>query len=82
MVCLMVCKIWQQVAAVRIFLGAAEVPIHTASLYMTFWHPSEELAMKSSITYGTSTLAGAFNGLISSGLVKEYSHKDLFKMWQ
>ncbi|KAF2098470.1 MFS general substrate transporter [Rhizodiscina lignyota] len=73
---------WSQAVAIRVFIGAGESFIHAASLYISLWYGPTELASRAAIYFSTSTLAGAFNGLIAYGVVKNIGNKHPFQGWQ
>lgn len=80
--CLMAVNTWQQAVAVRIFLGAGEGFIHAASGYLSLWYGPRELASRGAIYFSTSTLAGAFNGLVAYAIVKHVGNRPPFSAWQ
>jgi MFS family permease len=80
--CLMFVKTWNQAVAVRVFLGAGEGIVHAASLYLSFWYGPGELTSRAAIYFSTWTLAGAFNGLVSSAIERNMSNDRVFTPWQ
>jgi MFS family permease len=78
----MFAKTWNQAVAVRIFIGAGEGFIHAASLYLSFWYGPPELATRGAIYFSMSTLAGAFNGLVSYAIAKNLAHSAPYAPWQ
>ena len=80
--CLIAAKNGTQAAGIRVVIGFAEGLDHAALLYLSLWYTASELALRSGIFYSTSSLAGAFNGLIAYGIVKDYKHKPPFQPWQ
>lgn len=79
---LLLVKTGAQAIGVRILIGAAEGFIHAASLYLSFWYGPKELATRGAIYFGTFTFAGAFNGLISYAISKNFAHDTQFDPWQ
>lgn len=79
---LIVVKNWSGAVAVRVFIGFGEGFVHVASLYLSLWYGPEELATRGAIYFSTSTLAGAFNGLIAYGIVKDIGNTAPFHSYQ
>ncbi|RFU28023.1 hypothetical protein B7463_g8313, partial [Scytalidium lignicola] len=79
---LVVVNNWSSAFAVRVFIGFGEGYVHVASLYLSLWYGPEELATRGAIYFSTSTLAGAFNGLIFYGIVKDIGNTPPYKAWQ
>jgi sugar phosphate permease len=75
-------KTYSQAVAVRVLVGVAEGWIHAASLYLSLWYTPRELATRGAIYFSTSSLAGAFSGLIAYGIVKDLSHSRPYTPWQ
>ena len=71
-----------QAEGIRIIVGFCEGLDHSALLYLSLWYTPRELATRSGVFYSASSLAGAFNGLISFGIVTDYQHKPPFQPWQ
>ena len=71
-----------QAEGIRIIIGFCEGLDHAALLYLSLWYTPKELATRSGVFYSASSLAGAFNGLISFGIVTDYQHKPPFQPWQ
>jgi Major Facilitator Superfamily len=71
-----------QAEGLRIIIGFCEGLDHAALLYLSLYYTPKELATRSGIFYSASSLAGAFNGLMSYGIVHNYSHKVPFEPWQ
>ena len=71
-----------QASGLRVIIGFCEGLDHAALLYLSLWYTPSELATRSGIFYSASSLAGAFNGLIAYGIVKNYKHKPPFAPWQ
>ncbi|KAH9218978.1 MFS transporter [Leptodontidium sp. 2 PMI_412] len=54
---------------VRFFLGFVEAPYFPGALFLlSSWYTREELALRTSILYAGSLLAGGFGGLIGAGV--------------
>lgn len=81
-ICLVAVKTFPQAVAVRVLIGVAEGWIHAASLYLSLWYTPRELATRGAIYFSTSSLAGAFSGLIAYGIVQDLSHSPPYKPWQ
>lgn len=79
---LSVVKSWSGGVAVRVFIGFGEGYVHAASLYLTMWYGPEELATRAAIYFSTSTLAGAFNGLIAYGIIQGIGNTPPYQAWQ
>ncbi|KAH8817096.1 major facilitator superfamily domain-containing protein [Xylogone sp. PMI_703] len=79
---MMVVKNWSSAVAVRVFIGFGEGYVHVASLYLSLWYGPEELATRGAIYFSTATIAGAFNGLISYGIVKDIGNTPPYAAWQ
>ncbi|KAK6386016.1 hypothetical protein LTS17_001590 [Exophiala oligosperma] len=79
---LSVVKTWQAAVGIRILIGCGEGYIHAASLYLSMWYGPEDLASRGAIYFSMSTLAGAFNGLIAYGIVKDIGNADPYYAWQ
>ena len=69
-------------AGIRVIIGFCEGLDHSALLYLSLWYTPNELATRSGIFYSTSSLAGAFNGLIAYGIVTDLKHTSPFAPWQ
>lgn len=53
----------------RFFLGFVEAPYFPGSLFLlSTWYTRKELALRTSILYAGSLLAGGFGGLVSAGI--------------
>jgi MFS family permease len=72
----------QQAQGLRVIIGFCEGIDHAALLYLSLWYTPKELATRSGIFYSSSSLAGAFNGLIAFAIVSDYAHKPPFEPWQ
>lgn len=81
-VCLVPVKTYSQAVAVRVLVGIAEGWIHAASLYLSLWYGPKELATRASIYFSTSSLAGAFSGLIAYGIIQDLAHTRPYQPWQ
>lgn len=81
-VCLVAVNSFAQAVGVRVLVGVAEGWIHAASLYLSLWYNPRELATRGSIYFSTSSLAGAFSGLIAYGIVTDLSHTAPYQPWQ
>jgi sugar phosphate permease len=51
-------------------------------IYLSLWYTPRDLATRGAIYFSTSSLAGAFSGLIAYGIVKDLSHGPPYKPWQ
>ncbi|KAN0119246.1 MFS general substrate transporter [Hyaloscypha variabilis] len=71
-----------QAEGLRVIIGFCEGIDHAALLYLSLWYTPRELATRSGIFYSSSSLAGAFNGLIAYAITKNYAHKPPFEPWQ
>lgn len=71
-----------QASGLRVLIGFCEGLDHAALLYLSLWYTPSELATRSGVFYSTSSLAGAFNGLIAYAITKNYKHKPPFQPWQ
>lgn len=80
--CLVAVTNANQAAGLRIIIGFCEGLDHSALLYLSLWYTPRELATRSGIFYSASSLAGAFNGLIAYGIVKNYQDKPPFQPWR
>lgn len=49
---------------------------------LSFWYEYHELATRSAIFFSTSTLAGAFNGLVSYGISKNLDGRNGWRAWK
>lgn len=49
---------------------------------LSFWYEYHELATRSAIFFSTSTLAGAFNGLVSYGISKNLDGTNGWRAWK
>lgn len=49
---------------------------------LSFWYEYHELATRSAVFFSTSTLAGAFNGLLSYGISKNLDGKNGWRAWK
>ncbi|KAI8629911.1 major facilitator superfamily domain-containing protein [Xylariaceae sp. FL1651] len=57
--------------AVRILLGTFEAGFFPGALYLcTYWYMPKELASRIAIFYTTSSLSGAFSGLLAAAIAK------------
>lgn len=66
----------------RTFVGVAEAFIQGAIFYLSFWYKYDELATRGAIVYSTSTLAGAFNGLVAYGVQHNLEGKNGWHAWR
>ena len=65
-----VAKSYQAVAGLRVGVGVGEAFIQAGTLYLSLWYKPHELATRGGIFFGMSAVAGAFNGIIAYGIVK------------
>lgn len=49
---------------------------------LSFWYPYSELATRGAIFFSMSTIAGAFNGLISYGISKDLDGANGWRAWR
>ncbi|KAH8879326.1 MFS general substrate transporter [Thozetella sp. PMI_491] len=71
-----------QLLAVRFLVGMAEAFVQGGAFYLSFWYEYRELATRSAIFFSTSTLAGAFNGLIGYAIVKNLDGANGWRAWR
>jgi MFS family permease len=71
-VLLLTVKTYQQAIGLRVLIGAAEGFVQAAPFYMSIWYKQYELGFRGGVVFSVSTLAGAFNGLISYGTYLYY----------
>ncbi|PTB34781.1 hypothetical protein M441DRAFT_455889 [Trichoderma asperellum CBS 433.97] len=71
-----------QLIAMRFLIGAAEAFVQGGAFYLSFWYEYQELATRAAIFFSTSTLAGAFNGLLSYGISKSLNGVNGWRAWQ
>ncbi|KAK6206541.1 hypothetical protein LQW54_007611 [Pestalotiopsis sp. IQ-011] len=61
---------YQDLIAIRFFLGIAEAPFFPGAMYMlSCWYPRKELALRTAFLYFGVLLATAFSGLIAAGVL-------------
>lgn len=61
---------YQDLIAIRFFLGIAEAPFFPGAMYMlSCWYPRKELALRTAFLYSGVLLATAFSGLIAAGVL-------------
>ncbi|KAF8250405.1 MFS general substrate transporter [Wilcoxina mikolae CBS 423.85] len=70
-VCHIVVKNWVSLLVLRLFVGISEAFVQGAALYLSFWYTYKELALRGAIFQSVSSLADAFNGLLSYGIAKD-----------
>ncbi|GJJ75591.1 MFS transporter, ACS family, pantothenate transporter [Entomortierella parvispora] len=69
--------------ACRFFMGIFEAGIGPgAPLLLSWWYLRDELAWRVALFIGSSTVAGAFGGLISYGIMKNMADNPHFQPWQ
>ncbi|KIH89331.1 hypothetical protein SPBR_07064 [Sporothrix brasiliensis 5110] len=68
--------------ALRFLIGVAEAFVQGAVFYLSFFYQYNELATRSAIFYSTSTVAGAFNGLIAYGIEKNLDGAHGWRAWR
>lgn len=73
---------YSELMAIRTFVGVFEAFIQGAIFYLSFWYKYSELAMRGSILYSTSTLAGALNGLIAFAIEDSLDGKNGWEAWR
>src|ERR1700731_2956257 len=71
-----------QATGIRVCIELAEGLLQAAPLYLSLWYKVTELGTGGAIFFSVSSLAGACNGLIAYGLVKDFSNTPPFKPWQ
>ncbi|KAL6890523.1 MFS general substrate transporter [Trichoderma evansii] len=71
-----------QLIAMRFLIGAAEAFVQGGAFYLSFWYEYHELATRAAIFFSTSTLAGAFNGLLSYGISKNLNGVNGWSAWK
>ncbi|KAI9499235.1 major facilitator superfamily domain-containing protein [Zychaea mexicana] len=63
-------KTGQHLLAARFFLGVAEAGLYPGVLfYLSLWYTRKQQATRIAIFYGSSTLAGAFGGVLAYGIM-------------
>ena len=75
-------KTWIHMVVLRLFVGIAEAFVQGAILYLSFWYTYKELALRGAIFQSVSSLAGAFNGLLSYGIAKDLKDVNGWQPWQ
>ncbi|GAB5588193.1 hypothetical protein Unana1_03093 [Umbelopsis nana] len=68
-----------QATGIRVCIGLAEGLLQAAPLYLSLWYRVTELGTRGAIFFSVSSLAGAFNGLITYGLENNFSNRPPFK---
>ncbi|KAI1328016.1 putative pantothenate transporter [Xylariaceae sp. FL0255] len=66
----------------RFFIGAAEAFVQGVVFYLSFWYTFDELATRGAIYFSTSTLAGAFNGLIAYAVELDLDGTRGWRAWR
>jgi hypothetical protein len=51
-------------------------------LYLSFWYTYKELALRGAIFQSVSSIAGAFNGLLSYGIAKDLGGVNGWASWR
>ncbi|KAI9477138.1 major facilitator superfamily domain-containing protein [Zychaea mexicana] len=65
------CRTGAGLIAARFFLGVAESGLFPGIIfYLSVWYTKRQLALRIAVFYGSSTLAGAFGGIIAYGIVQ------------
>ncbi|GAM91175.1 hypothetical protein ANO11243_092220 [Dothideomycetidae sp. 11243] len=77
-----VCKNYSQLFAVRFLIGGFEAFVQGVVFYLSFWYTYDELVLRGAIFFATSSLAGAFNGLIAYGVLIDMNGRNGLKAWQ
>ncbi|ORX68123.1 MFS general substrate transporter [Linderina pennispora] len=76
------CKSYSGLVAARFFMGIFEAGIGPgAPIILSFFYLRNELAWRTAMFYGSSTIAGAFGGAIAYGVAKNLAHEKLAP-WQ
>ncbi|KAI1079059.1 putative pantothenate transporter [Whalleya microplaca] len=71
-----------QLLALRFLIGGAEAFVQGGTFYISFWYQYNEIATRGAIIAATSTLAGAFNGLIAYGIAKNLDGANGWRPWR
>lgn len=68
--------------ALRFLIGMAEAFVQGAVFYLSFFYRYNEIATRGAIFFSTSTIAGAFNGLIAYGIEKNLNGAHGWLAWR
>ncbi|CAK7224657.1 hypothetical protein SBRCBS47491_005624 [Sporothrix bragantina] len=68
--------------AMRFLIGVAEAFVQGAVFYLSFFYTYNEIATRGAIFFSTSTIAGAFNGLIAYGIAKNLNGAHGWLAWR
>ncbi|CAK7207189.1 hypothetical protein SEUCBS139899_009997 [Sporothrix eucalyptigena] len=68
--------------ALRFLIGFAEAFVQGAVFYLSFFYTYREIATRGAIFFSMSTIAGAFNGLISYGIAIHLNGKHGWLAWR
>ncbi|KAI8148988.1 major facilitator superfamily domain-containing protein [Fennellomyces sp. T-0311] len=64
------CRNGPELIAARFFLGVAECGLYPGVLfYLSVWYTRRQQALRIALFYGSSTLAGAFGGVLAYGIM-------------
>ncbi|KAI9244474.1 major facilitator superfamily domain-containing protein [Phascolomyces articulosus] len=64
------CRNGPELIVARVFLGIAEAGLYPGVLfYLSVWYTRREQALRIALFYGSSSLAGAFGGVLAYGLM-------------
>ncbi|KIW34299.1 uncharacterized protein PV07_01086 [Cladophialophora immunda] len=77
-----VAKSYQAIAGLRVGVGVGEAFLQAGPLYLSLWYKRDELATRGAIFFGTSAVAGAFNGIIAYGIEKNLDGADGWSAWR
>lgn len=61
---------YSALAGLRVGIGAGEAFLQAGVLYLSLWYKRSELASRGALFFSMAALAGAFNGLIAYGIIK------------
>jgi MFS family permease len=81
-VCHVTAKSWVEIAVMRLFVGIAEAFTQGATLYLSFWYTSNELATRGAIFQSMTAIAGAFNGLLAYAIARDLGGYGGWAAWQ
>ncbi|KAI8139123.1 major facilitator superfamily domain-containing protein [Fennellomyces sp. T-0311] len=70
MAAMVACRTGTQLVVARFFLGVAESGLYPGvSFYLSIWYTKKQQATRIALFYGSSTLAGAFGGILAYGIM-------------
>ena len=75
-------KSYQAVAGLRVGVGVGEAFLQAGPLYLSLWYKRHEMATRGAIFFGTSAVAGAFNGIIAYGIEKNLKGANGWLAWR